>query len=130
MTNKVNELNTRFLIPGSELDPSSVADPETMEQDFTDAPFSRLPQTAEMSLPQGWQQLFGLNQSSPEPNRMDPPPRPASLRGGLDGTPESSMQAIRSAFGDGRGAGASSGKVKRMVRLLDSYAKASGRIRG
>jgi hypothetical protein len=131
MTIKIDELNTRYLIPGIELGPAAAADPDGTEEDYGDAPYSQMPDVADMPSPIGWQDLLGLNQVSPSPSQIDPPPRPTSMEKGTTANAigASSLRFLGSAPRDGRGAAPASPKIERMIGMLASYDHAARRIR-
>ncbi len=51
MTNKIDELNARYLIPGIELGTTAVADPDGTEEDYGDAPYSQVPAVTDIPSP-------------------------------------------------------------------------------
>jgi hypothetical protein len=85
MTIKIDELNARYLIPGVDLGTTAVADSDSTEEDYHDAPYSQLPAVTDIPSPTGWQDLLGLNQLSSSPSQIDPPPLPPSLKRGTNG---------------------------------------------
>jgi hypothetical protein len=130
MTTKIDELNTRYLIPGIELGTTSVADLDGAEDDYGDAPYSQMPAVTDMPSPTGWQDLLGLNQVSPSPSQIDPPPRPPAL----DKEPSAngirnSLRFLASVNGNGMGSLSASPKVARMIGMLAGYDQAARRIR-
>jgi len=131
MTNKIDDLNARFLIPGAEVGALGSVDPESVEEDIFDAPYSTLPKFGEGSLPRDWQDLFGLNQVSPEPTHMDPPPRPPSLRGesSTGNVSEPSIRLMQGSFSRSGNGVPPSGNVRRMITMMTSYAHAIRGIR-
>jgi hypothetical protein len=130
MTIKIDELNARYLIPGVDLGTTAVADPDGTEEDYSDAPYSQVPEVTDIPSPTGWQDLLGLNQVSPSPSQIDPPPLPASLqrwaKGNIGG---SSLRFPKDASGDGMGAALTSPKVERMFGMLAGYDHVARRIR-
>jgi hypothetical protein len=130
MTTKIDELNTRYLIPGVELGAAAAADPEGAEEDYGDAPYSHLAPLGEMPSPTGWQDLLGLNRVSFEPGRIDPPPRPASLRQWPTATTiGGSLRLPVNITRDDPGGPAVSPKVDRMIAMLARYERATRYIR-
>lgn len=131
MTTRVDELNARYLIPGVDLGPSAVAEAEHVEEDWGDAPYSQMPPVGEMPSPTGWQDLLGLNQVAPDPSRIDPPPRPTSLRQWPTADVISRLLRFpENAARDSAGAPpALSAKVARMIGVLARYERASRSIR-
>jgi hypothetical protein len=130
MKTKIDELSTHYLIPGVELAPTAVADPEMGEADYTDAPYSQMPAMADVPSPTGWQDLLGLNQVSPSPSQIDPPPRPTSLeKGATTNAPGAPLLLPGSAPGDGMGAASATPKFDRMIGMLAVYEQAARRIR-
>jgi hypothetical protein len=130
MTIKIDELNARYLIPGVDLGTTAVADSDGTEEDYSDAPYSQVPAVTDIPSPTGWQDLLGLNQVSPSPSQIDPPPLPASLkRGAIGNIGASSLRFPEGASGNGMGAASSSPKVERMLSMLAGYHQAARRIR-
>ena len=130
MTIKIDELNARYLIPGVDLGTTALADPDGTEEDYSDAPYSQVPAVTDIPSPTGWQDLLGLNQVSPSPSQIDPPPLPASLKRGANGNiGGSSLRFPEGASGDGTGAESTSPKVERMFGMLAGYDQAARRIR-
>jgi hypothetical protein len=130
MTIKIDELNARYLIPGVDLGTTAVADADGTEEDYSDAPYSQVPAVTDIPSPTGWQELLGLNQVSPSPSQIDPPPLPASLKRGANGNIRSdSLRFAEGASGDGMGAASTSLKVERMFGMLAGYDQAARRIR-
>jgi hypothetical protein len=130
MTIKIDELNARYLIPGVDLGTTAVGDPDGTEEDYGDAPYSQVPAVTDIPSPTGWQDLLGLNQGSPSPSQIDPPPLPASLeRGASANIGGNSIRFRKSSSGDGMDAASTSPKVERMFDILASYDQATRRIR-
>ena len=130
MTTRIDEINTRYLIPGFELGPASAADAEGIEEDYGDAPYSQMPLVGDLPSPTGWQDLLGLNQISPSPSQIGAPPRPASLR---QWPPANSiggrLRLVESMTGERAGALTGSPKVERMISMLARYERAARYIR-
>src|SRR5215469_9565989 len=130
MTTRIDELNTRYLIPGVDIGPAAVADADRGEEDFGDAPYSQMPPMGEIPSPTGWQDLLGLNQVPPDPSRIDPPPQPSSFKRwpttNAIGGPLRLMESVSS---DGAGTPSVSPKVQRMIGMLASYRQAARYIR-
>jgi hypothetical protein len=125
---KIDELSTRYLIPGYELEPTAVAEPEEAAEEYADAPYGQMP-AADVPLPGGWKELLGLNQVSPGPSQIDPPTRPASFKGVMRAKAQDASLAFPlSTLVGGMGA-SSSPKVGRMIGLLAAYRRAASRIR-
>lgn len=130
MTIKIDELNARYLIPGVDLGTTAVADADGTEEDYSDAPYSQVPGVTDIPSPTGWQDLLGLNQVSPSPSQIDPPPLPASpMRGPNANIEGGSLRFPEGASGDGKGAASTSLKVERMFGMLAGYDQAVRRIR-
>jgi hypothetical protein len=130
MTTKIDELNARYLIPGVDLGTTAVADPDGTEEDYKDAPYSQVPEMTDIPSPTGWQDLFGLNQVSPSPSQIDPPPLPVSLgRGTGADIRGASLHFPKSASGDVVSAASTSPKVERMLNMLTDYDQAARQIR-
>jgi hypothetical protein len=130
MTIKIDELNARYLIPGVDFGTTAVADPDGTEEDYSDAPYSQVPAVTDIPSPTGWQDLLGLNQVSPSPSQIDPPPLPVSLGRGPNGNiPDSSLRSPGGASDDGMGAASTSAKVERMLGMLASYDQVARKIR-
>jgi hypothetical protein len=126
---KINELSTRYLIPGYDLEPTAVAEPEEAGEEYGDAPYGQMP-PADLPSPGGWKELLGLNQVSPGPSQIDPPTRPASFKGVMRAkAQDASLPFPRSALLGGMGGAPSSPKVGRMLGLLAEYRRAAIRIR-
>lgn len=130
MTTRIDELNTRYLIPGVDLGLPAVADAEDVDDDFGAAPYSQTPAAGEIPSPTGWQDLLGLNQVASDPSRIDPPPRPTSLRQLPNASAIGSPLRLPGNIADGRaGAPAMSPKVDRMIGMLTRYERAARHIR-
>ena len=130
MTTRIDELNTRYLIPGVDLGPTAVADAEGGEEDFGDAPYSHMPPMGEIPSPTAWQDLLGLNEVPPDPTRIDPPPRPTSFRQLPTANPVGGpLRLMESVSSDGAGTPSVSPKVQRMIGMLASYRQAARYIR-
>jgi hypothetical protein len=130
MTTKIDELNTRYLIPGSELGTTAMADPDGAEDDYGDAPYSQMPAMTDMPSPNGWQDLLDLNRISPDPSQIDPPPRPTSLEKGTAADAiDASQPSLGSLSGNGTVAVSTSPKVQRMIGMLAGYDLMVRRIR-
>ncbi|HTF67875.1 MAG TPA: hypothetical protein VK638_34870 [Edaphobacter sp.] len=130
MTTKIDELSTRYLIPGIDMGTAAVADPDGVEDDYADAPYSQMPAVTDMPTSTGWQDLLGLNQISPSPSQIDPPPRPTYSEWG---TPANATVASFHFPGtdarNGLGEASTSPKVERMIGLLAGYSQAARLIR-
>ena len=131
MTIKIDELNARYLIPGVDLGTTAVADPDDgTEEDYSDAPYSQVPVVTDIPSPTAWQDLLGLNQVSPSPSQIDPPPLPVSLGRGPNGNiAGSSLRSPEGASGDAMDAALTSPKVERMLGMLAGYDQVARRIR-
>lgn len=130
MRSKIDELNTRYLIPGIELGPAPAADPEVGEEDYGNAPYSQMPAMADVPSPTGWQDLLGLNQVSPSPSQIDPPPRPTSFEKRRAATAAGAFRlSPDSAHSKGMRAAPASPKFYRMIGILAAYDQAARRIR-
>lgn len=130
MTTKIDELNTRYLLPGVDLGTTAAAEPDDAEEDYSDAPYSQMPAMTDIPSPTGWQDLLGLNQTSPSPSQIDPPPLPPSLTRGADGNiGGGSLRFPEGASGGGIGAASISPKIERMLGMLAGYHQAARRIR-
>ena len=125
----IDELNTRYLIPGLEIGPAA-ADPEGFEEDYSVAPYSQMSSVGDLPSPTGWQDLLGLNQMSPSPSQIDPPPRPASLGNrATAGETGGSLPFPGSTSRNGAGVASASPKFDRMLGILATYDQAARRIR-
>lgn len=129
MTDKINQLNTSYLIPGFELGPSFVADPEETDQDYENAPYSQMHSLGDIPSPDGWKDMFGLNQVVPSPNQIDPPTRPVSQMGTGASIRSDLARISQSISSDSMGVAASSLKVKRMIGMFTAYEQMASRIR-
>lgn len=130
MRTKIDELSTHYLIPGVELGPAAVADPEGAEEDYGNAPYSQMPPMADVPSPTGWQDLLGLNQVAPSPSQIDPPPRPTSFENRRTANPVgASLLLTQSARADGMDASSATPKFDRMIAMLAAYDQAARRIR-
>lgn len=129
MTDKINQFNTSYLIPGSELGPFFVADPEEADQSYEDAPYSQMQSLGDIPSPDGWKGMFGLNQIVPGSNQIDPPIRPISERAAGANATSDSLPSSESVFNGSMGAAASSPKVKRMIGMFTAYEQMTSRIR-
>jgi hypothetical protein len=129
MTDKIDQLNTSYLIPGFELGPSFVADPEEADQDYEDAPYSQMQSLGDIPSPNGWKDMFGLNQVAPGPSQIDPPTRPVAERATSTNATNASLSFPQNASYGGMGAAAASPKVKRMIGMFTAYEQATNRIR-
>jgi hypothetical protein len=129
MTTRIDELNTRYLIPGVELGLPAAIDEESFEEDYGDAPYSQIPPLGDMPSPTGWQDLLGLNQVPPDPSRIDPPPRPASLLQLKSASTVSGPFPLLGSSGDKAGAPSASPKVEQMIGMLARYERAARYIR-
>jgi hypothetical protein len=125
---RIDELSSRYVIPGFGLDPTGV-EPEESDKDYKDAPYSQMP-AADVPSPGGWQALLGLNQVSPGPGQIDPPTRPASFERGAGANAASVFLGFsRNPFPGEMGTAFSSPKVGRMRDLLALYQQAEKEIR-
>ena len=130
MTTKIDELNTRYLIPGVDLGTTAAVESDDTEEDYSDAPYSQMPAMTDIPSPTGWQDILGLNQVSPSPSQIDPPPLPASLqRWANENIGSSSLRFPKAPSGDGMGAVSTSSKVERMFDMLAGYDQATRRVR-
>jgi hypothetical protein len=110
-------------------DLTSAAAVETGEaEEFDDAPYSQTASAVSApSLSGGWKELLGLNQVTPGPSQIGPPPRPASFEG--DTAANSANRNLLRDGAGGRDAVSSSPRVGRMMDLIDAYQRTAGRIR-
>src|ERR1700741_3198997 len=130
MTITIDELNTRYLIPGVEMGTTATADLDGAEDDYRDAPYSQMPAVTDMPSPTGWQDLLGLNQVSPGPSQIDPPPRPPELDKGASANGiANSLRFLGSVNGNDKGSLSAARKVERMIGLLAAYDQAARRVR-
>ena len=130
MITKIDELNSRYLIPGIDLGTTAAADPDDTEEDYSEAPYSQVPAVTDIPSPTGWQDLLGLNQLSSSPSQIDPPPLPPSLKRRANGNiGGGSLRFPEGASGGGTGAASTSPKVERMLSMLAGYHQAARRIR-
>jgi hypothetical protein len=130
MTTKIDELNTHYLLPGTEMGLSSVSDTEGAEEDYTNAPYSQLPPSGDIPSPTAWQDLLGLNQISPEPSQIDPPPRPSSMESGSAANATgNSLRLLGASPRNGMAEASGSPKVQRMLGMLAGYSQAARQIR-
>src|SRR5215470_6784198 len=130
MPNKIDELNTRYLVPGIDLGTTALADADAAEEDYGDAPYSQVPPVADMPSPTGWQDLLGLNQVSPSSSQIERPPRPdPSEWNGTGDVVNAPLHFLRNANIDGGAAASISPKVKRMIGMLAAYDQTARRIR-
>jgi hypothetical protein len=128
MKTKLDELSTRYLIPGIELGPTAVPDPEGGDN-YGDAPYSQMPVVADLPSPTGWQDMLGLNQVSPGPSQIDPPPRPTSLEKATYAAGVPPLHFLGNAPGNGIDRASASPRLDRMLGMLASYDRAARRIR-
>lgn len=127
--NRIDELKTSYLIPGTDLGTTAVADPEGFEEDYGDAPYSRLPAFTEIPSPNGVHELLGLNQVAPSPTQIDPPPWPAIYSRGAATANRATASLHLPANAPGKGTDVSaSQKIERMKKLLASYDQTVRRI--
>src|ERR1700749_588594 len=130
MTIKIHELNARYLIPGVAFGTPAVADPDGTEEDYSDAPYSQVPAVTDIPSPTGWQDLLGLNQVSPGPSQIDPPPRPPELDKGASANGiANSLRFLASVNGNDKGSLSATPKLERMIGLLAAYDQAARRVR-
>jgi hypothetical protein len=121
MNPRIDDLNTRYLIPGASIDTTAAADPEGFVDDSSDnAPYSQMPARENAPSDAGWQDMLGLDRIAPDPTQIDPPLR-SMLPGG-----EQSVDLVGSMFsstsvGLGQDAGEASQKVKQMMGMLAGY---------
>lgn len=126
MTTRIDELNSRYLVPGVDLDTAASAELEGFEEDFGEAPYSQLPPLMDIPSPTGWQDLLGLNQAAPSPSQIDPPPRPISyLRLGAANRLTTSLQ-VQTSFASSHAF--ATPKVERMKAMLSGYNQTVRRI--
>ncbi len=130
MKTNIDELNTCYLIPGLEMGPAAATDPEGFEEDYSEAPYSQTSPVGDMPSPTGWQDLLGLNQMSPSPSQIDPPPRPACLGNGTTaGGTGGSLRFPGNTSSNGASVSSASPKFDRMLGILATYYQAARRIR-
>ena len=130
MTTRIDELNTRYLIPGVDLGLPAVADTDGVDEDYGDAPYSQTPAVGEIPSPTAWQDLLGLNQVAPDPSRIDPPPRPTSFRQWPNSNSIGGPWRLPgNVNGSNAGAPAVSSKVERMIAMLARYERTARYIR-
>jgi hypothetical protein len=122
---KIDNLNAQYEIPGFEIAPKAF-EPEEVEEDFRDAPYSLNAGVASIPSPGGWQQLLGLTEVSPTPISIDPPIRPAAGEWKTKAT--ASYRVHRDTGGD-TPSPTSSINVKRMLSMLTQTRKNVARIR-
>jgi len=112
------------------LGPAAVDDAEGIEDDYGDVPYSQLAPLGEMPSPTGWQDLLGLNQVPPDPSRIDPPPRPLSLRQWPTASTIGGPLRLPGNVTDPNSAApATSPKVARMIGVLARYERSARYIR-
>ena len=126
MTTRIDELNSRYLVPGIDLGTAAPAELGEFEEDFGDAPYSQLPTLTGIRSPTGWQDMFGLNRVAPSPSSIDPPPRPSSYaRAGIANTASPSLQ---SQIPRNQSRAFESLKIGRMKDMLAAYDQTVRRI--
>jgi hypothetical protein len=122
MANRIDQ--SSFLIPGVDLrDIDAVDDVDGVAAADEDSPrpySGLLTQSLGGAFPSNWQDLFGSNQTMPEPSQMDPPSKPAA-------PDDSSALGKEAFFGSMRMSGSSlsasdppNARVQRMVELMNS----------
>jgi hypothetical protein len=126
---KIDDLSTRYLIPGYDLEPTAATELDEAGGDYGDAPYSQMP-PADLPSHGGWKELLGLNRVSPGPSQIDPPTRPGSFKGVMRANAQDASLAFPGpALSGGAGRAPSSPKVGRMLGLLAAYRGAAMRIR-
>jgi len=125
MANRIDELNTSYLIPGIDLGTESIDEVDEADDDLSYHPYGGLlNQRLEPSVPGNWQDLFGLGRVMPEPTQMDPPPRPTIIDGQIASGKDAffrSMHITGSRFSSDT---QSDLKVQRMLKLMHSSIQA------
>jgi hypothetical protein len=129
MTDKINQLNTSYLIPGFELGPSYVEDPEESDQGYEDAPYSQMHALGDIPSPDSWKDMFGLKKTAPGPNQIEPPVRPASEGSTSTSSLSDLIRTLQNVSQSSSGLAEPSPKVKQMVRTFAAYAQMASRIR-
>jgi hypothetical protein len=122
---RIDSLNTQYEIPGFDIAPKGF-DPEEVEEDFRDAPYSLDAAVTTIPSPRGWQQLLGLTEVSPTPISIDPPTRPGTGESKIRAT--ASYRVHRDADGDTQFP-ASSISVRRMLTMLTQTRQTVAKIR-
>lgn len=126
MTPKIDELNSRYLVPGIDLGTAASTELDGLGEDPIDSPYGQLPPLMEIPSPTGWQDLLGLNHAAPSPSQIDPPPRPTSHLG-VRATNSATTSQRRQGPGGGTRASAPL-KVNRMKAMLARYEQMVRRI--
>lgn len=130
MRSTIDELNTRYLIPGVELGPAAATDPEAGEEDYGNAPYSQMLAMPDVPSPTGWQDLLGLNQASPSPSQIDPPPRPTSFEKRKAAIAAGAFRLLPDgAHSKEMRAAPARPKFDRMIGMLAAYDQTARRIR-
>jgi len=129
MTTRIEELNTRYLIPGMGQEIDTIGDPAGFEDDYGDAPYSQLPHLTDIPSPVGWQELLGLNQIPPSPSRIDPPPRPSASAEGAIANSEAASLRLPAWPHRSRSGEPLSPKIDRMMTMLAKHDRSVRRIR-
>lgn len=121
----VDSVGAQYEIPGFEIAPRAF-EPEEVEDDPGDAPYSLSAMPLANPSPGGWQQMLGLDQIPPTPHSIDPPARPPAG----SSRPGSASHGLRAASGSGGTASAgSSASVRRMMAMVAQARRDVARIR-
>jgi hypothetical protein len=123
---KVDNVNTRYEIPGFDIAPQAF-EPEEAD-DLEGAPYSRDPGIMFPPSAGGWQQLLDLMQSWPTPTTIDPPTRQMTKSSRAGAT--ASYAAVKNGPDrNGSQSTALTPNVNRMMKLLASRQEAIAKIR-
>ncbi len=122
MANRIDELNTSYLIPGTESGPARVDDVSEMEgieDDLVPSPYNGLlMQSLENSFSGNWQDLFGMGRVIQEPSHMDPPLKPMFLDDGVATGRETFFGSPKMNGSSVSTGNASEAKVQHMLELM------------